>query len=222
MKIAFLLYDRFTALDWIGPHDVFKSLPDVECLTVAAEPGPVANESGDLRFIAEHRRDDVTEADILLVPGGYGTRALLRDEPTREWIRAMHEQTTWTTSVCTGALVLAAAGLLDGIPATTHWIERDLLAELGAVPVPDRVVEHGKIITAAGVSSGIDMALRLVQKIYGDEASQAVQLGIEYDPQPPFDSGALEKADPQIAEAVTTVMRAAQAEAQAQMQANPA
>ncbi|MFN2612596.1 MAG: DJ-1/PfpI family protein, partial [Solirubrobacterales bacterium] len=130
-----------------------------------------------------------------------------------DWIRAIHETTTYTTSICTGALVLAAAGLLDGAPATTHWLERELLFELGAQPVPDRIVEHGKIITAAGVSAGIDMALHLVQKIHGDEAAQVVQLGIEYDPQPPFDSGSPEKADPQIAEAVKQAMAAQAAKA---------
>jgi transcriptional regulator GlxA family with amidase domain len=213
MKVAFYLYPRFTALDWIGPHDVFNSVPDMECITVAESAGAIPNETGDIEIIATHARDDVDSTDILLIPGGYGTRPLISDEPTLDWIRAIHETTTYTTSVCTGALLLAAAGLLDGIPATTHWVERDLLAELGAKPVPDRVVEQGKIVTAAGVSSGIDMALRLVQKIYGDEASQAVQLGIEYDPQPPFDSGAPEKADPQIAEAVRTVMKAAQEKA---------
>jgi transcriptional regulator GlxA family with amidase domain len=216
MNVAFYLYPRFTALDWIGPHEVFNSVPDIECITVAETAGPVPNEAGNIEIIATHARDDVDSTDILLIPGGYGTRPLIEDEPTLDWVRAIHETTTYTTSVCTGALVLAAAGLLDGLPATTHWFERDLLGELGAKPVPDRVVEQGKVVTAAGVSSGIDMALRLVQRIYGDEASQAVQLGIEYDPQPPFDCGALEKADPQIAEAVKTVMKAAQEKALAE------
>jgi transcriptional regulator GlxA family with amidase domain len=206
MQVVFLLYPRFTALDWIGPHDVLNSLPDTECVTVAETAGPVGNESGNLEIVAAKSMAEVDAADILVVPGGLGTRQLLDDEPLLDWVRRIHETTTYTTSVCTGALVLAAAGLLDGAPATTHWLERDLLAELGAKPVPDRVVEHGKVITAAGVSAGIDMGLLLVQKIYGDEAAQAVQLGIEYDPQPPFDSGAPEKADPQIVEAVRHAM----------------
>ena len=212
MKIAFFLYPRYTALDWIGPFDVFKSLPDAECVTVAESAGPVVNEGGNLEIVAGLAMDELDSADVLVIPGGYGTRTLIHDEPTLDWIRRINETTTYTTSVCTGALLLAAAGLLEGADATTHWRERDLLAELGAVPVPERIVEHGKVITAAGVSAGIDMALTLVQKMYGDEASQAVQLGIEYDPQPPFDAGALEKADPEIAKVVKTVMDAAQAE----------
>ena len=133
---------------------------------------------------------------------------LLEHEPLQEWIRGVHETSTWTTSVCTGSLLLAAAGLLDGVPATTHWLARELLAELGAKPVPDRVVQHGKIVTAAGVSSGIDMALRLVQLINGDEVAQAVQLGIEYDPQPPVDAGSPEKAPQPIVDLVTAAFRA--------------
>jgi len=150
----------------------------------------------------------VTKPEILVVPGGFGTRALLDHEPLLDWIRQVHETSTYTTSVCTGTLLLAAAGLLDGAPATTHWLARDLLAELGAEPVPDRVVEHGKIITAAGVSSGIDMALWLIQKMYGDEAAQAVQLGIEYDPQPPVDAGSPEKAPQPIVDVVTAAFNA--------------
>ena len=208
MQVAFLLYDGFTALDWIGPHDVFNALPDTECLTVAERPGPVGNETGNLEIVASKSLGEVDSPDILVVPGGTGTRALLESEALLGWIRNVHETSKWTTSVCTGSLLLAAAGLLDGAPATTHWLERDLLGELGATPVPDRVVEHGKIITAAGVSSGIDMALRLVQKIYGDEASQAIQLAIEYDPEPPFDSGSPEKAPAQIVELVRATMGA--------------
>lgn len=208
MQIAFLLYDRFTALDWIGPHDVLNSLPDAEPVTVAEAAGPVRNESGTLEIVAAKSLDEVTAPEILVIPGGLGTRVLLDRESLLEWIRDVHETTRWTTSVCTGSLLLAAAGLLDGVPATTHWLERDLLESLGAKPVPDRVVEQGKIITAAGASSGIDMALRLVQLLHGDEASQAVQLGIEYDPQPPFDAGAPEKAPPEIVELVRATMTA--------------
>ncbi|MGZ5307803.1 MAG: DJ-1/PfpI family protein, partial [Solirubrobacterales bacterium] len=141
-------------------------------------------------------------------PGGFGNRTLLEHEPLHAWIREVHETSTWTTSVCTGSLLLAAAGLLDGAPATTHWLARDLLAELGAEPVPDRVVQHGKIVTAAGVSSGIDMALRLVQLMHGDEVAQAVQLGIEYDPEPPLDAGSPEKAPAPIVELVTAAFEA--------------
>jgi transcriptional regulator GlxA family with amidase domain len=209
VQVAFLLYDRFTALDWIGPHEVLNSLPDSECVTVAEKVGPVANESGSIEIVAAKTLDEVTSPDIVVIPGGLGNRILLEHEPLHEWIRTVHETSQWTTSVCTGSLLLAAAGLLDGAPATTHWLARDVLASLGAEPVPDRVVEHGKIITAAGVSAGIDMALRLVQKMYGDEAAQTVQLGIEYDPQPPFDSGSPEKASEEIIEAARAAMIAA-------------
>jgi transcriptional regulator GlxA family with amidase domain len=214
MQVAYLLYDRFTALDITGPHDVFNSVPGNEAVFVAEEAGPVRNESDTLSLVADASLDEVTSPDIVVVPGGFGNRTLLEHEPLHEWIRDVHETTTWTTSVCTGSLLLAAAGLLDGAPATTHWLARDLLAELGAKPVPDRVVEHGKIVTAAGVSSGIDMALGLVTRINGPEVAQAVQLGIEYDPQPPHDAGSPEKASPEIVELVRTVFEAQEAESQ--------
>jgi transcriptional regulator GlxA family with amidase domain len=203
MQIAFLLYDRFTALDITGPHDVLNSLPHTEPVFVAETAGPVRNESDTLSLVADASLDEVTEPEIVVVPGGFGNRMLLEHKPLHDWLRGVHETSTWTTSVCTGSLLLAAAGLLDGAPATTHWLARDLLGELGAKPVPDRVVEHGKIITAAGVSSGIDMALRLIQIMYGDEAAQAVQLGIEYDPEPPVDAGSPEKAPQAIVDLVT-------------------
>ena len=208
MQIAYLLYDRFTALDVIGPHDVLNSVPGNESIFVAEQAGPVRNESDTLSLVADASLAEVTTPDIVVVPGGFGNRLLLEHEPLHEWIRGVHETSTWTTSVCTGALLLAAAGLLDGIPATTHWLARERLAELGAKPVPERVVEHGKIITAAGVSSGIDMALRLVQRINGDEVAQAVQLGIEYDPEPPLDAGSPEKAPDEIVDLVSQVFQA--------------
>lgn len=203
MQIAFLLYDGFTALDIIGPYDVLKSLPDSDPVFVAEGAGPVRNESGTLALVADRPLRQIPTPDVLVVPGGFGTRRLLEHEPLLDWIREAHESTTWTTSVCTGSLLLAAAGLLTGIPATTHWLARDTLAALGATPVSERVVERGKIITAAGVSSGIDMALRLVGLIQGDAAAQAVQLGIEYDPLPPFDAGSPEKAPPGVVETVS-------------------
>jgi putative intracellular protease/amidase len=208
MQVACLLYDRFTALDIVGPHDALNVLPDVETVFVAERAGPVSNEDGSLTLIAERSLSEVSEPEILVVPGGYGTRALLEHEPLLGWIRRVHERTRWTTSVCTGALLLAAAGLLNGKRATTFWVERELLGSLGAEPVPERIVTEGKIVTAAGVSAGIDMALYLVQRIYGDEAAQAVQLGIEYDPQPPFDSGSPEKAPPEIVELVAKTANA--------------
>ena len=210
MQTAFLLYDGFAALDITGPYEVLNSLPDRDLVFVAEESGPVRNESGSLALVADRSLSEVPAPDIVVVPGGFGTRRLLEHEPLLNWIRGAHESSTWTTSVCTGSLLLAAAGLLDGVPATTHWLARDTLASLGATPVADRVVEQGRIITAAGVSSGIDMALRLVQLMHGDEVAQAVQLGIEYDPLPPFDAGSPEKAPPAVVEVVTQVF--AQAE----------
>jgi Transcriptional regulator containing an amidase domain and an AraC-type DNA-binding HTH domain len=212
MKIAYLLYDRFTVLDIAGPHDVFNSVPGNESIFVAEQAGPIRNESDTLSLVADASLDEVTSPDIVVVPGGFGNRLLLEHEPLHEWIRGVHETSTWTTSVCTGSLLLAAAGLLDGAPATTHWLARDVLAELGAKPVPDRIVEHGKIVTAAGVSSGIDMALHLVKTINGEEVAQAVQLGIEYDPEPPVDAGSPEKAPPEIVELVRAVFEAREAE----------
>jgi transcriptional regulator GlxA family with amidase domain len=212
MQVAYLLYDRFTALDITGPHEVLNSVPGNESIFVAERAGPVRNESDTLSLVADAAIDEVTSPEIVVVPGGYGTRALFDHEPVLSWLRAVHETSTWTTSVCTGSLLLAAAGLLDGAPATTHWLARDLLKELGAVPVPDRVVEHGKIITAAGVSSGIDMALGLVQRINGDEVAQAVQLGIEYDPEPPLDAGSPEKAPQPIVDVVTAAFEAQDAQ----------
>lgn len=213
MQVAYLLYDKFTALDITGPHEVLNSLPDTESIFVAETAGPIRNESDTLSLVADASIDEVPTPDIVVVPGGFGTRALISHAPLVAWLRTAHETTEYTTSVCTGSLLLAGAGLLDGAPATTHWLARDLLAELGAKPVPDRVVEHGKIITAAGVSSGIDMALRLIQIKYGDEAAQAVQLGIEYDPEPPVDAGSPEKAPQAIVDLVAAMFAAQDANA---------
>jgi transcriptional regulator GlxA family with amidase domain len=157
--------------------------------------------------------DEAREPDIVLVPGGIGSRALMKDEPTLEWVRHAHAHSQFTTSVCTGALVLGAAGVLDGLEATTHWMSRERLAELGARPVVRRVVEQGKVITAAGVSAGIDMALVLAGRVAGPEVAQAIQLGIEYDPQPPFDAGSPEKAPAAIVDLVRQVERAEEAAA---------
>lgn len=205
MEIAVLVFDRITALDAIGPYEVLSRLPGAQLRWVGSEPGPVRTDKGLATFVVEATLADVARADVVVVPGGFGTRALIEEPVVLDWVRAIHETTTWTTSVCTGSLVLAAAGLLDGVDATTHWAARGLLAELGANPVPERVVERGKIVTAAGVSSGIDMALTLAARIAGDDVARAIQLGIEYDPQPPFDAGSLEKAPPEIVELVRSV-----------------
>jgi len=198
MDIAIPLFDRFTALDCVGPYEVLSRLPDARVIFVAARPGPIQADTRMLTLIAEQSFADVAEPDIVCVPGGHGTRALLRDGEILDWLRGAHETSAWTTSVCTGSLLLAAAGILDGLEATTHWAATELLAELGALPVQRRVVEQGRIMTAAGVSAGIDMALTLAARIAGDAYAQGIQLAIEYDPEPPFDTGSPAKAGPEL------------------------
>jgi putative intracellular protease/amidase len=209
MDIVFLIFQRITALDAVGPYEVLSRIPDAGVRMVAPEPGVQRDESGALGLQADASIDEVERADVLVVPGGFGTRALMHDERVLDWVRKIDSGSRYTTSVCTGALVLGAAGLLEGLRATTHWLSRDMLRELGAEPVPDRVVEQGKIITAAGVSSGIDMALLLAERLAGAEIAKGIQLAIEYDPQPPFDSGSPEKADPATVERVSEAASAA-------------
>ena len=200
MNIAILLYDRVTALDAIGPYEVLSRLPGGELQFVAAKPGPVRTDNGMLALVAERSIEDVTSPDVVLVPGGPGEVAARAGDAVLGWLRAVHERTTWTTSVCTGSLILAAAGVLAGKRATSHWLALEELGRLGAVPVSERVVFDGKLVTAAGVSAGIDMALALAAKLAGDATAQAIQLGLEYDPQPPFDAGSPGKAPIAIVE----------------------
>ena len=207
MDIAILLYDRLTALDAIGPYEVLSRLPGASARFVAVEPGPVKTDNGMLTLVAEGSLEDASEPDIVLVPGGPGEVAARAGGAALDWLRSVHETSTWTTSVCTGSLILAAAGLLDGIRATSHWLALEQLRALGAEPVSERVVFDGKIVTAAGVSAGIDMALTLAATIAGEEVAQAIQLGIEYDPQPPFDAGSPAKAPAAIVEGVRAYSR---------------
>jgi transcriptional regulator GlxA family with amidase domain len=207
MQIAILLYEKLTALDAIGPYEVVRSVPGWEVRFVGKAKGNVRTDSGALGLSADYSLTEVDEPDIVLVPGGEGSDALLDDEEVLTWLRAVDERTKWTTSVCTGSLVLGAAGLLEGRRATSHWLALERLGELGADPVGGRFVEDGKVITAAGVSAGIDMALHLIGREAGAEVAQAVQLGIEYDPKPPFDSGSPSKAPESIVEIVTAVVR---------------
>jgi transcriptional regulator GlxA family with amidase domain len=202
MQIAILIFDGLTALDAIGPYEVLSRLPGAELRFVAKDPGPKRTDTGALGVHADVALGDLDAPEVVLVPGGKGNRPLMRDPEVLEWLRSVHEGSTWTTSVCTGALVLGAAGILDGKRATTHWAFLDRLTELGAEPVAERVVEDGKVITAAGVSAGIDMALTLAARIGGDEVAQAIQLGIEYDPAPPFDAGSPSKAPPEAIELI--------------------
>jgi putative intracellular protease/amidase len=208
MRIAIPLYDRFTALDAVGPYEVLQRLPGAEITWLAHEPGPVGTDTGQLRLLADAAFEDLPDPDIVVVPGGTGTDAVLDDERLVGWIRRAHETSQWTTSVCTGSLLLGAAGVLDGLEATSHWLDLEDLERYGARPTSRRVVEQGKVITAAGVSSGIDMGLTLAAKIAGPEVAQAIQLGIEYDPQPPFDAGSTDKAPAEIVELVRSVAAA--------------
>jgi transcriptional regulator GlxA family with amidase domain len=209
MDVAIPLYDRFTALDAVGPYEVLSRVPGATVRFVAVEPGPIRTEMTSLAITADHALDEFPAPEVIVVPGGFGTRDLLDGCPLVEWLRAAHETSQWTTSVCTGALLLGAAGVLDGLEATTHWLELETLERFGARPVQRRVVEQGKVVTAAGVSAGIDMALTLAARLAGDEVAQAIQLGIEYDPEPPFATGSPKTAPPDLVELVRTAATAA-------------
>jgi transcriptional regulator GlxA family with amidase domain len=200
MEIAIPIFDGITALDAVGPYEVLSKLPGAEVKFAALEPGPKRTENEMLALTADHALADVPRPEIVVVPGGFGTRALMHDEAMLDWLRTAHEHTRHTTSVCTGALLLGAAGILDGLRATTHWLAMDLLASLGVEATQERVVEQGRVITSAGVSAGIDMALRLAELVAGTEAAQAIQLAIEYDPEPPFDTGSPDKAPAALVE----------------------
>jgi putative intracellular protease/amidase len=207
MRIAIGLYENFTSLDAMGPFQVLSGLPDAEVTFVAAKAGPVTDDTGFLTVMARKSFDELPDPDILLVPGGLITGTLVPDHPIVPWIARAHRTTQWTTSVCSGALLLAGAGILNGVDATTHWAVYDQLRSLGANPVAERVVRRGKIITGAGVSAGIDMAFTLVSEIAGAEYARTLQLMIEYDPQPPFDTGSPAKAGAErVGQAMTTMM----------------
>jgi len=210
MDIAIPIFDRLTALDAVGPYEILCRIPGATVHFVAAQPGPKRADSGMLALVADRALADLPEPDVIVVPGGPGTRALLDDETLVGWIRRAHASSTWTTSVCTGALLLGAAGVLQDIEATTHWAELETLRSYGATPVSQRVVERGKVITAAGVSAGIDMALTLTERLASREVAMAIQLVAEYDPQPPFDSGSLAKAPEEVVELLRSGLEAPQ------------
>ena len=197
LRIAIPVFDRMTALDAIGPYEVLQRIPTFDITFVGHDVGEVRTENAMLGLRADATFEDLREPDVIVFPGGVGTRPLEHDERVLDWVRHAHAGTRFTTSVCTGSIVLGAAGLLDGLTATTHWSCYRELAAHGAEPSASRVIEHldRRIITAAGVSSGIDMALRLVELLVDRTAAQAAQLMIEYDPQPPFDTGAVHKSD---------------------------
>ena len=205
LSIAIALFDRVTMLDAIGPYSVLAGLPNSEITFLAERPGPVLDSHGRMAVVAHAAYADMPDPDVIVVPGGVITVQMSREEthPILDWIAQVHPGTTRTTSVCTGSQLLGAAGVLEGVPATSHWYVRDTLSEFGAIPTDERVVTHGKIITAAGVSSGIDMALQLVANLQSDEVAQAIQLSIEYDPDPPFNAGHPRCAPPAITEMVS-------------------
>ncbi|MFB6662643.1 DJ-1/PfpI family protein [[Kitasatospora] papulosa] len=194
MQIAIVLFERFTALDAVGPYEMLSRVPGAETVFVAERPGAVRNDSGSLALVADRALADVPAPDVVIVPGGPGQSAQMENGELLGRLRAADAASTWTTSVCTGSLLLAAAGLLTGRRATSHWMALDTLRTLGAEPTGERVVTDGKYVTAAGVSAGIDMGLTLLGRIAGDEHARAVQLLTEYDPRPPYDCGSPEKA----------------------------
>jgi transcriptional regulator GlxA family with amidase domain len=195
-QIAIVLYPGLTALDAVGPYEVLRLLPDAEVRFVGAAPGPVATDSGVLFLGVTHSYEETPDPDVVLVPGsGPRTATTMTDQQLTGWLRQVHPTTRWTTSVCTGSMILAAAGLLDGLPATTHWMVQPGLAAMGAKAQREqRIVHSGKVVTAAGVSAGLDLGLWLAGEIAGREQAETIQLYIEYDPRPPFDAGHPSKA----------------------------
>jgi transcriptional regulator GlxA family with amidase domain len=196
MQIAIVLYPGLTALDAVGPYEVLRLLPEAEVRFVGAAPGPVVTDSGVLFLGVTHSYAETPRPDLVLVPGsGPRTATAMADTELLDWLRQVHETTRWTTSVCTGAMILAAAGILDGLPATTHWMTQSGLAAMGAKPRRgERIVRAGKVVTAAGVSAGLDLGLWLAGELAGQERAETIQLYIEYDPQPPFHAGHPSKA----------------------------
>ncbi|MGU3498038.1 DJ-1/PfpI family protein [Mycobacterium sp. C31M] len=207
MQIAIVLYPGFTALDFIGPYESLRWLPDAEVRFVWHQPGPIAADSAVLMVGATHSFDETPSPDVILIPGGFSTMEHARDTALLDWVRRANRTATWTTSVCSGSLILAAAGVLDGKRATSHWAALPVLKTFGVTPVGDeRVVHQGDVVTAAGVSAGIDLGLWLAGQIAGDAKAKAIQLSMEYDPQPPFDSGHMSKASAATKATATALM----------------
>lgn len=198
MDIAVVLFDRITALDAVGPYEVLSRLPGARVHFVATEPGLKRTDRGSLALLAEVGLDELPSPQVIVVPGGPGQADVMEDDKLLEWLRTAHRTSTWTTAVCTGTLILGAAGVLEGRRATSHWLALDVLPDYGARQTLDRVVFDGKVVTAAGVSAGIDMALRLAARIAGDDVAKGIQLSLEYDPQPPFDAGSPTRAPEEL------------------------
>lgn len=206
-QIAIVIYPGFTALDFIGPYEVLRNVAGVDVRFVWHEPGPVTADSGVLVVGATHSFDETPSPDVVLVPGGMSTFEHARDERLLQWVRRAHETAAWTTSVCSGSLILAAAGVLTGHRATSHWMVVPMLRTFGVTPVSDaRIVREGRIATAAGVSAGIDLGLWLAGELGGEAQAKAIQLAIEYDPQPPFDAGHISKASPATRASATAML----------------
>ena len=203
--VGLVLYPQFTALDIVGPFQTLVDVPGLDVFFVAAQKGPVVDHSGKFALEATHSFDEVDSLDVVVVPGGFADRDIDSTNNVVQFIKKIHPTTTWTTSVCTGSIFLAHAGILNGLTATTHWASYDRLQDLGAIPTEQRVIKQGKIITAAGVSAGIDMGLVLVAALEGEDMAKLIQLAIEYDPQPPFDSGAPSKVTPEFKEFVLSI-----------------
>jgi transcriptional regulator GlxA family with amidase domain len=197
MKIVILLFDNYTALDVVGPYEVLSRLPSAKILFTGIEKKEYKDSLG-LKILADYTLDEISEADILLIPGGFGIDNLLNNKKIIDWIQRIDATTAWTVSVCSGSILLAAAGLLNGKNCTTHWRRKEQLKKYNVVIKDERYVHDGKIVTSAGVSAGIDMALYLISKIVNDKFAMAIQLAIEYDPAPPFDSGSPAKAPAEI------------------------
>lgn len=207
MQIAIVLYPGLTALDFIGPYEVLRWLPDAEVRLVWHKPGPITADSGVLVVGATHSFDETPSPDVVLIPGGMTTTTHARDEKLLDWVRQAHATATWTASVCSGSLILAAAGLLTGKRATSHWLALPALKAFGATPVGDeRIVHDDDVVTCAGVSAGIDLGLWLAGRIGGEERAKVIQLSMEYDPQPPFDSGHMSKASTKTKAGATALM----------------
>jgi putative intracellular protease/amidase len=206
-QIAIVTYPGFTALDMIGPYEVLRNLAGAEVRFVWHEAGPITADSGVLVIGATHSLAETPSPDVILVPGGQSTPVHARDEALLDWVRRAHQTASWTTSVCSGSVILAAAGLLEGKRATSHWLAVPALKAFGAVPVADeRIVQQGNIVTGAGVSAGLDLALWLAGQIGGENRAKTIQLAIEYDPQPPFDSGHVSKASATTKAAATALL----------------
>ncbi len=207
MNIAILLFDRLAALDAVGPYEVLSRLPGAKVTFVAEQVGPKRTDTGQLALMADASLAELEHPNLVLVPGGPGQMALMDDGPVHEWLRAAYETSEWMTSVCTGSLILAAAGLLTGKRATSNWQALEELGTFDVEVVPERVVFDGKLATSAGVTAGIDMALGLAARIANEQVAQAIQLGIEYDPDPPFDAGSPKTAPAEIVELVRAYSR---------------